>query len=181
MIGRVRIAYNVLGCHYPVDTESFDELLDMVYGDRANKNEHTKASSLFPALAEFCLIYGQKMAYEELRTMIREVFPHSCLQMWFPDESTDDKLYVGDAGHGTGVSYYDVKLPDELDDLSALIERTTAHVWDSKKLSCFEEGMPILAWISARHYRPPPIPILWRGLLPVRSEGVDKSSVAQEG
>lgn len=167
LLARVRAAYKYVGCHYPIDTENFDDLLDILYGGKNDKEEHTRASTLFPILADFCLLYDQRDAYQELTTLVKEVFPHTCLQLWFPDETTDEKLYVADAGLGSGASYTCMKLPDTLEGLSSEIAATMTHVWDANTLSCFKEGMPIMAWISARHFRTPPLPLLWRRLIPL--------------
>jgi len=99
--------------------------------------------------------------------LVKEVFPHTCLQMWFPDEITDERLYVTDAGLETGASYTCMKLPETLEELTLEITSTMNFVWDSNTLSCFKEGMPIMAWISARHFRTPPVPLLWRRLIPL--------------
>jgi len=166
IIDRIHISYKYVGCHYPMDTENFDDLLNLQFGENESKEEHTRASTLFPILADFCLIYNQQDAYKELATLVKEVFPHTCLQLWFPDEATDERLYVADAGLESGSSYTCMKLPETLEELSSEIAATMAFVWDSNKLSCFEKGMPIMAWLSARHYRTPPVPLLWRRLIP---------------
>ena len=180
ILDRIHISYKYAGSHYPIDTENFDDLLNLQFGENESKEEHTRASTLLPILADFCLIYGQQDAYKELITLVKEVFPHTCLQLWFPDEITDEKLYVADAGLESGSSYTSMKLPETLAGLSSEITATMAFVWDSNNLSCFQMGMPIMAWLSARHYRTPPVTLLWRRLIPVitceKSEGVSQDT-----
>ena len=58
--------------------------------------------------------------------------------------------------------YCSIKLPKEMSDLRADIIALQQKVFDARKLSCIQRGMPMLAFIASRHYRTPMIPFLWQ-------------------
>ena len=162
MLGRIRFAYQRVGRGYPVDTDSIDALIEVQHGDVHNKEQHTRISTLFPIMAEFCVLLDDEQAYGMLVKLVREVFLHTNLQMWHPNEETDAALYASNCGLCTGFTCTGLRLPDKLEDLKAEIVEANPKLWDPIQLSCFKHKFTLLAWISSRHYRSPLIPLLWR-------------------
>jgi hypothetical protein len=161
MIGKISFAYKC-GCHYPVSSDSFDDLLDMNFHVAKDKKELTALSTLFPLFAEWCLLLNDRDAYDHLMSELAKTFPHTNLQLWFPDATTDDFLYKTNAGLHSGASYCSIDYPLKMDDLGAEIKALQNKVFDARELSCMKMGMPILALISSRHFRTPVIPLFWQ-------------------
>ena len=161
MIGKISFAYK-WGCHYPVSTDSYDDLLDMNFRVSKDKKELTALSSLFPLIAEWCLLLDYRDGYDHLVSELAKTFPHTDLQLWFPDATTDDFLYKANAGQNSGATYCSMKYPADMDDLRAEITALQDKVFDARELSCMKKGMPVLALISSRHFRTPVIPLLWQ-------------------
>lgn len=162
MMSRIRFAYQICGRGYPIDADTIAALIDAGYGDKDRKEQRTRISTLFPILAEFCMLLNDEESYGMLVKLIREVFPHTNLQMWHPNEETDAVLYTSNAGMSTGFTCAGIRLPDKMEDLKTEIVATDPKLLDSKQLTCFNHKFSLLAWISARHYRSPLVPLLWR-------------------
>ena len=165
MLGRIRYAYQNAGRGYPIDADTIDALIDAEHGDKNRKEQRTRLSTLFPILAEFCILLGDDEAYGLLVKLVRDIFPHTCLQMWHPNENTDAVLYTSNAGIDTGFTCAGIRLPNKMEDLQAEIVATNPKLWDPMQLSCFKHRFSLLAWISARHYRSPLVPQLWRAAI----------------
>lgn len=166
MIGKVKYAYDI-GCHYPVSTDSYDDLLEMNFKTVKDKQQLTNLSTLFPVLAEYCLLFKFPEGYARLRAAVDESFKHTDLQMWFPDAETDKFLYRTNAGQNSGATYGSISLPSTLEQLHAEVTAVNAKVYDAQQLACFREGMPALSAIASRHYRTPMTPLFWRQFLPL--------------
>lgn len=164
MIGKISFSYT-WGSHYPVSSDSYDDLIEMEFRFSKSKTDLTQLSTLFPILAEWCLLYRAPDLYKRLRQVVTTIFSHTDLQMWFPDAQTDDHLYKANAGRESGATYCSMKLPETLDELEVEVATANKKVFDARELSCIKEGMPMLAMISSRHHRTPMVPYLWQRLI----------------
>ena len=161
MIGKVSFAYQ-WGSHYPVSTDSYDDLLDMNFRASKDKKDLTALSTLFPLIAEWCILLDDRDCYDRLLQKLTTTFAHTDLQLWFPDATTDDFLYKANAGQHSGATYCSMKYPTNMADLHAEIAALQDKVFDARELSCMKKGMPMLALISSRHFRTPVIPLFWQ-------------------
>ena len=179
MIGKTKFSYSI-GCHYPISTDSFDDLLEMSFKTAKSKEDLTSISTLFPFLAEFCALLQFSEGYVRLCSTIEQTFKHTDLQMWFPDDKTEDFLYNTNAGPNSGATYCSITLPPTLIEMQAEVAAVCAKVFDARQLSCISEGMPSLAVIASRHYRTPMLAYLWQQLL-ISSMPASTPPVSQGG
>ena len=121
-------------------------------------------STLLPMLAHWYAVLNMADTYLTFREAISTTFTETNLQLWYPDENTDEHLYRTNAGRASGVTLSSIQLPETLDDLKAHIVHLREERQDFKKLSCIEQGWPwpILGLIANRHFRTPVIPDYWQ-------------------
>ena len=99
--------------------------------------------------------------YEAFRNAVTSIFSETDLQLWFPDESTEEHLYRENAGR-TGAMLHSIQLPETLAEFKAHSSRLHHKNRAFESLSCFAQGWPILGLIASRHFRAPVIPAYWQ-------------------
>ena len=122
--------------------------------------------------------------YEAFRENVVETFAQTTLQLWFPDEGTEDHLYRENAGFSSGTTLAPIRLPATLDELRAHIGRLRETRREAEDLSCFAQGWPVLGLIASRHYRTPVIPVYWQRKVdaPAPEErSVERGTDSEEG
>lgn len=168
IISRASFAYEISGRHFPIWTDSYDALLRLksMQGEEKiqKKQELTKASTLFPMLATLYVALEEDEVYTELSDLLHKVFPHTELQIWYPDATTEEMLYQGFAG-GTGTVLRVSALPSKAEEFKEVLLRAKEASFDSSAFSCFKHGFPPLALLANRHYRTPVLPSLLQNLL----------------
>ncbi len=168
LISRTSFAYEISGRHFPIWTDSYDDLLCLksLQGEEKiqKKQELTQASTLFPMLATLCVALKSDEAYEELSDLLHKVFPHTELQLWYPDATTEEKFYQKFAGD-TGAVLRVPKLPSRAEGFKKVLLRAKQESFDSSTFSCCKYGFPLLALLANRHYRTPVLPSQLQNLL----------------
>lgn len=160
LTGKICFAFRI-GKHFPVATDSYDDLIALEIGQASTKEELTSCSTIFPILAQWCAILELKEAYKNLFESVKKVFPHSSMQIWYPDEKTDDVLYKQNASR-TGTTLA-INLPESLDEVRYQMENVWEHVLAPEQLSCLsKKGFSIIGLIASRHFRTPVIPVYWQ-------------------
>jgi hypothetical protein len=161
IINNVTYSYGVMGKYFPIDTDSFDELLEVCIEGAIKKEEAFKMSTLLPILAQWCLAFNLTEPYQGIVDAIGNIFPECTLQIWYPDEETEDVLYKGYAGQ-TGA----VEAPMSLDrDIATMIDRVIKlqnQILKPEKISAFTHGQGWIPLMASRHFRSPLIPIYWQ-------------------
>lgn len=161
IINNVTYSYGVMGKYFPIDTDSFDELLAVCIEGSVEKEESFKMSTLLPILSQWCLALNFTEPYEGIVDVIGNTFPECTLQIWYPDEETEDVLYRGYAGQ-TGL----VEAPMSLDrDREVMIERVIKlqdKILKPEKISAISYGQGWLPLVASRHFRSPLLPIYWQ-------------------
>lgn len=161
IINNVTYSYGIMGKYFPIDTDSFDELLGVCIEGSIKKEEAFKMSTLLPILAQWCLALNFNEPYQGIVDAIGNIFPGCTLQIWYPDEETEDVLYKGYAGQ-TGA----VEAPMSLDkDIASMIDRVVKlqdQIIKPEKISAFFRGQGWIPLMASRHFRSPLIPIYWQ-------------------
>jgi len=80
--------------------------------------------------------------------------------MWFPNEGTEELLFRRNASTPGG-KVFGSRLPETLEGLKALMARLLERSTFAK-LSCVEQGWPVLGLIASRHFRTPLMPEYWQ-------------------
>jgi hypothetical protein len=152
---RVWFAYRA-GQHFPISSDSYDDLVAMHFGQGPPKEKLMELSTLLPILAHWHAVLDLPGAYEAFRDNVVRTFDKTALQIWFPDESTEDHLYRGNAGFASGTTFAPLRLPATLDEYRAEVERLHKARPLPENLSCFsQQGWSILSLLSSRHFRTP--------------------------
>ncbi len=160
---RVCLAYQ-LGRNFPISTDSYDDLVSTHVGDATTKEKLMGLSTLLPTLAHWYAVLNLYEPYEAFHNAVVSIFDETDLQLWFPDESTEEHLYRENAGR-TGATLHSIQLPETLDELKDHIVRLHQKQRAFESLSCFAQRWPILGLIASRHYRTPVIPAYWQGVV----------------
>ncbi len=158
---RIAFAYN-LGRHFPIYTDSYDDLVAVHVGQGPLKERLMRLSTLLPMLAHWHAVLDMGAEYEAFRNSVVETFGGTTLQLWFPLEDTEEHLYRENAGFTSGTVMAPIVLPATLGELKTHVDRLHRERREFGSLSCFVQGWPILGLISSRHYRTPVIPAYWR-------------------
>lgn len=148
--------------YFPVWTDSYDDLVALRYDEGGEAQKLMAGSTILPLLADWCVILDLPVVYRELRAGIGTVVPKTNVQMWYPDENTEQALYRAHAGWETGETLDSIHLPEDMNDhrrtMARLAERSTAF----QSLSCIEKGWPFLGLMASRHFRTPLMPEYWQ-------------------
>ena len=163
---RILFAYK-LGKHFPIYTDSYDDLVAMHVDQGPPKERLMLLSTLLPMLAHWHTVLDMGAEYEAFRNSVAETFGATTLQLWFPLEDTEEHLYRENAGFTSGTVMAPIELPATLDELRAHLVRLHAERREFESLSCFAQGWPILGLIASRHYRTPVMPAYWQQALDV--------------
>ncbi len=139
---------------YPCTLTSYIELLEHpMRQDDDYRKKVTAGSVLFPLIALWAALLGDHEVYSEVAELRREVLDHCTFQCWYPDETSEARLYTGDQPHGATLS-------------NVCVDRTESALLDQLFFECdatshFEEltavkygWWPIVA-VACRHHRFP--------------------------
>lgn len=159
---RVPLAYEALGRYFPIDTDSYEDLVALEVGNAPPKEDLIKMSTLLPILAHWHAALDLPESYRTFALNVSHVFSETHLQLWYPGEATDEYLYRSNAGWQSGISLSPIRLPKGMSELKEQIHRLRDARQEHEKLSCIRWGLPILSLVASRHYRTPVIPIFWQ-------------------
>ncbi|HLO89103.1 MAG TPA: hypothetical protein VK203_29415 [Nostocaceae cyanobacterium] len=177
---RIIFAYKFLGKHFPIYSDSYDQLVAMQFDQALPKEELMQLSTMLPILLDWYAILNLADKYKYFQQEIKRVFTSTDLQIWFPDETTDNYLYNSNAGYKSGFSVTSINLPDDLEQYKSMIIRLREQHQNVKQtISCLNYRFPILALISSRHFRTPIIPAYWQDYVIV-SQSPEQTNNANE-
>ncbi len=164
LIGRIGFAYH-LGRDFPIASDSYDDLIAMQIGQAPAREKLMQFSTLLPMLAQWCIVFDQGDTYQQIRDWIHSVFTQTNLQLWHPDENTDEWLYRAYAARKSGSTQASIRLPETLEGAREQIQRLQQDVVQPESVSCIAHGLPVLALIASRHFRTPVLPFFWQRLV----------------
>ncbi len=158
---RIVFSYRI-GKYFPVTSDSYDDLVAMELGQAPPKEELMHASTLLPMLAAWYAVLNLADDYKAFQEAVRKTFNKTSLQLWFPDEDTDNHLYSTNAGYAGGFTFEPFQLSKNLDDLKTYITRLCEKHQAFNNLSCITRRWFVLGLIANRHFRTPTIPAYWQ-------------------
>jgi hypothetical protein len=155
--------------HYPVSSDSYEDLLALQSSNPPGRDELLPFSTLVPLIAEWMAVLELAEPYQQFRDAILGEIPNTDLQIWYPDGSTEEHIYRGNAGRETGSTLSSIELPEVLSTFQDQLREVAAarDPWDA--LSCLREGWTWGALLSSRHFRTPLVPALWEDSLRAKS------------
>jgi len=173
LIDKTCFAYRI-GRHFPVSTDSYDDLVALEVDQGQSKEELTSCSTIFPLLARWCAILDLGDTYKVLRASMEKVFSHCSMQVWYPDEKTDEVLYRKNAS-ATGTTLA-LSFPEQLAELREQSRKAREHVIDPMQISCLgKNGFPLISLIASRHFRTPVMPYFWKSFMDQESKSENDS------
>ncbi|GAB61820.1 MAG: hypothetical protein DWB56_07930 [Candidatus Jettenia sp.] len=164
IISHIASSYHYVGKYFPVSTDSFDDLVSLNISNKINKEKLMGLSTLLPILAQWCVCLDLKEAYNYIKRTIKDAFLFVNLQLWYPDEETDNYLYKTNAAYQSGSTEVRIELPDSLEELKNKFQKVQVNTIEPNKISSLRSGIPALDLIASRHFRTPVMPFYWQRL-----------------
>ncbi len=127
------------------------------------RKEATAGSILYPVMIAWMSAFGLHRQLDLIRSLMEEDIPHCTLQLWLPDESTEEQIFVGEREHGLAVC--DLPFSNSGKDLLELVKATCEQEKTFEEISCVKAGYWPILLLACRHYRFPIPPQLWIDLL----------------
>lgn len=145
---------------YPAITEDYQELAEHPR-DRSDDyfKETTAGSTVIPLIAAWLHALGETAAVDSLQSLVKEELNHCTLQMWMPDDLSEDSLYVGDANHGQ--SLCDLPLDNGGSQLLETIAEACRLDTGFRNLSAIKTGYWPIVLVACRHHHLPIPPGFW--------------------
>jgi hypothetical protein len=163
MAGRLNVSVRTHG-KYPCIFTVYRDLLEH---PRERSDEYLEealpGSILLPVLASWLSALGDHEAVKLLAELSDGPLSHCTLQTWFPDEDSENSIYIG--GHGHGVALCDLVLEDNGERLLSDLKDAARSQVALEDLSCVKFGMWPILLIACRHYRHPIPAQFWIDLL----------------
>lgn len=148
-------ACTVLGKYYPTCTNNF---YDLLYESKGNQKEYLCSSTLFFYYLELACLIKDNDLYSFVYDKTMEHFSETAIQFWFPDSTTEESIYIRNAGYSSGFSFVCNPLPKTLKEMDDIINTKKEKEISCKDFSCFKNSFTDLLFISNRHFRTPIIP-----------------------
>jgi hypothetical protein len=141
----------------------FTEYRDLVAHPRERtddyREEATSGSILIPLLAAFLSALNNHEALKQLVDLEAKELQHCTLQLWMPDKSSEDGIYIG--SHDHGVALCDLPLSATGSELLKTVRDACNHSKDFDSLSAIATNYWPMILTACRHYRLPVPPQFW--------------------
>ena len=168
MVGRLALT---LGTHgrYPC---VFTEYRDLIAHPRESTDEYRKeatpGSILIPVLSAFLSALNDHDALDRLVDLKAKELRHCTLQMWMPDQLSEDGIYIG--AHNHGLALCDLPLSATGDELLKIVRDACEQSKDFDQMSAIATGYWPMILTACRHYRLPVPPQFWIKMVEPLSE-----------
>lgn len=160
-----------LRARYPITSSDYRDLIEHPRGKSDDEfQEMTKGSILIPTLALWAKPLGLAAELTALSDVVTTEMKHCTLQLWSPDQTSEDHLYVNDDIHGYSIT----DLPIDADGtalfevVDSAADRVAEHL---NGLSAVKSGFWPVVLVACRHHRLPVPPSFWIKSLAVSQPG----------
>ena len=145
---------------YPSASSDYQELADYPRDQSDGYfNEATAGSTVIPLIATWLQGLGQLDMVEMLSTLVREKLEHCTLQLWMPDSTSEEELFIGDKNHGRALC--DLPLSEGGHQLLTTIAEACRMNTAFKELSPIKTGFWPVILVACRHHQLPIPPHFW--------------------
>lgn len=142
------------GC-YPSNLYNYSELIEHPKEDTEEyRKEVTKGSILYPMLAFFAGLFNLDDVYNNVQYICAEYLSHCTLQLWFPDQSSEQYFYNNKEIHGAAFAEISLKTIDKEKFLEIILNECD-EMTNFYELSAVEEQYWPIIMIACRYYRLP--------------------------
>ena len=146
------------GRHFPIDSDSFADLLAIRITGEMEPEKLATMSSLIPLLAQLCAAFDSEADYKNLRTNLLPLFPGITLQVWYPDSKFEELLVHGRAHMESGVALAPYLLLENFEEYKSKALSMPPGAADVGDFDFAKHGVAWLPLTFCRHYRCP-VPI----------------------
>lgn len=159
---------------YPCNIRAYHELLEHPQPDEAYRENATVGSILYPFISILASMMGEQELSAAVKTFKREELQHCNFQYWYPDDTSENHLYVNDEMHGANLSGIDVGAAPK--DLLKQVFDECENMRQFWELSAVKYGFWPLVLTACRHYRlPVPLHLFREYWRPPKDEGAESA------
>ena len=150
-----RITFSFLSQgRYPTIHDDYSDLLDHPKDKTDTYQEKvTRSSVLYPTLALIASAIGDQDLYTMIENLTGEHLKHCSFQLWFPDEVSEQHLYLKDALHGGCLP--DIFQGQNQQEFLGLVKQEIKEFPHFSELSAIKYGLYPLVLVVCRHHRLP--------------------------
>jgi hypothetical protein len=163
MVQRVRVAVFGHG-RYPTMLRDYT---DLIVHPKARTDEYrqevTAGSVLIPILLAWLTALDDRESIAHLTELKAGPLAHCTLQLWLPDEVSEQHIYLNDAVHGAALA--ELPITNGGQDLLKVLAESSRSANHLQSLSAIEYGYFPLILTACRHYRLPVPHPFWISLL----------------
>lgn len=167
MIEHIAYAYVCMGKYFPVYSDDFHDLINE---NHDNKENLFQISTLLFWILEWACVLKDENLYEQIYKHIIKDCPKTFVEQWYPTSDSEKKIYISNAGFGTGITYVCMSVPKTIKEMTELTMQQRDKEIELKDFSCFNNGFSDLLFLSSRHFRTPIIPEFLKSILQVENE-----------
>jgi hypothetical protein len=122
--------------------------------------------------------FGDKKSASDLVGLKAHALAHCTLQLWIPDETSEQHFYLNSDSHGAVLA--DVPITNDGQDLLKAVLKVSKDDRNIVNLTAMKWGYAPIILTACRHYRLPIPPQFWIGFLvpPDKNEGGDANQSA---
>lgn len=159
-----------MNAKYPCCFNDYEDLLDHPRSAEPEyKQEATAGSVLYPTLAFWALLTGNKSALSTLSEFIERELKHCTLQLWFPADDSETHLYTNSGVHGLALTDFEIDQDGKNLLNSIKLEVEGNKNFDQLSASRLQQWPIILT--ACRHYRIPVPPNFWGPIPDLGTDG----------
>ena len=167
---RTRSAYPITSIDYR------DLLLHPKERTDACLEQNTAGSTLIPLLMAWLSGMAETEATDLLSTLATEKLRHCTMQMWLPDQSSEQHLYLNSASHGRALNDLDIASGPRL---IATISKAVSEKSNCTDLTAFRTRHWPIVLLACRHWRLPVPPDFWISALAPDPVAADDSKAGE--
>lgn len=147
---------------FPLFRTNYDNLVDIYNG---NKQCKTESSMLLAIMLEWSVVLDEIILYESIKDLINNNFPDVNLQLWLPTKETEAFLCQCNFSENTGSTKHSIQVYDKMEIFRQEIIEEIEKFNEEKKFKILNSGFYFISYISSRHFRSQPLPLLWRSFI----------------
>jgi hypothetical protein len=119
----------------------------------------TSGSTVIPLIAAWLQALGEVDVVETLSSLVREELEHCTLQIWMPDSTSEEEMFVGDNNHGRALCH--LPLGEGGPQLLATIAKACCLDTAFGNLSPIKTGYWPVLLVACHHHQLPIPPGFW--------------------
>lgn len=159
---------------YPCNIRVYHELLEHPQPDETYRENATVGSILYPFISILAAMIEEQELSAAVKAFKRDALQHCNFQYWYPNDASENHLYVNDEIHGANLSGIDVETAPE--DLLKQVFDECENMRQFWELSAVRYGLWPLVLTACRHYRlPVPLHLFRECWTPPTDEGAESS------